>query len=294
MTASGTHSREKHQKGYALLLVLWSLALLSLLAAMLMSQNRLAVRMEANAWTALEAQQTAEAGFAIAALKLYEPETHRGGALYGAEFPFEFDGARGEIVIQDELGKLDINEASEDALRALLSAAGASPARAALLASRIVEWRGSASRRPGSVVREEYEAASLGYSPRGRAFQSVGELRLVLGMTDDLFDKAEGALTVFTHASSFDPNAASEILLRAAPGVSTATIDSIRKRRAEPVVSDTSADEGIPAQLRVSLEGRAFSISVQLVAKGRERSYQRVVRVNGGSVNPVWDLELSY
>jgi general secretion pathway protein K len=283
----------KHsERGYALILVLWSLMLLSLIAAMLISQNRISSRLEANAWRQLQAEVTADAATVRGILMLFDPQTHRAGGLYGAATPFQFEGAAVEIAIQDEFGKIDINAASIDLLRALLVAADYSPADADVTANRIVEWRDANSSRPMGAIEQEYRRAGLSYAPRGLPFQSKNELKLVLGMTDESFEKLGPAITVYSQSGAIDPSKAPEIVLRAAPSLSSADVNNILATRLEPAAEGNGAEpvNASGGVIRVPLNGRAFTISVSNQSRGNLYKVETIVRLTGDPNKLYWVL----
>lgn len=292
-TADHLKASKRSEHGYALILVLWSLTLLSLIAAMLISQNRIASRLEANAWHRLQAEVAADAATVRGVLMLYDPETHRAGALYGAAIPFQFEGADVEIAIQDEFGKIDLNAASGDLLRALLVAAAYSPAGADVTANRIVEWRNANGRRPKDVIEQEYRQAGLAYAPRGLPFQSKDELKLVLGVTSEGFEKLVPAITVFSQSGAIDPSKASEIVLRAAPSLSAAAVNNILTARLASASErdDAEASEASDGVIRVPLNGRAFAISVTFQTRGNLHKVETIVRLTGDPNKPYWVLE---
>ncbi len=265
---------------------------MSLIAAMLISQNRIASRLEANAWRLLQAEVTADAATVRGILKLFDPETHKASGLYGAAMPFQFDGVAVEIAIQDELGKIDINAASSNLLRALLVAADYSPADADVTANRIVEWRTANGRRPKGVIEQEYRQAGLAYAPRGLPFQSKDELKLVLGVTGESFEKLGPAITVYSQSGAIDPSKAPEIVLRAAPSLSTAAINNILAARLAPTSKgdDTEASEASDGVIRVPLNGRAFTISVTFQTRGNLHKLETIVRLTGDPNKPYWVL----
>lgn len=66
-------------------------------------------------------------------------------------------------------------------------------------ADRILDWRepGIGKRLNGAKA-EDYRAAGIVYGPRKAPFESVEEVKLVMGMTAQLFDALAPALTVYS------------------------------------------------------------------------------------------------
>jgi general secretion pathway protein K len=210
------------QSGYALLIVLWTIGFLALLGTRLVAASRSAVQLTDNLKQEAVLQAAADGAVARAMF-----------ALQTAHDPaFRPDGVErvvriGEtpvlLRISNEYDRVNLNTASLALLRALLIAVGLEPARADALTAAILDWRtaGPVARRGGAKA-PEYQTAGLGYAPPGAPFQSVDELRDVLGMTPALFARLEPHVTVLTDSdpdlSTRDPVVA--LALTDAAGVS--------------------------------------------------------------------------
>jgi general secretion pathway protein K len=211
----------RRQSGYALLIVLWTIGFLALLGTRLIVASRSAAQLADNLKQEAVLQAAADGAVARAMF-----------ALQAAHDPaFRSDGIERLVRIgqtpvllrvSNEYDRVNLNTASFALLRALLIVVG-EPARANALAASILDWRtaGVAARRGGAKA-PEYQAAGLGYAPPGAPFQSVDELRDVLGMTPALFARLEPHVTVLTDSdpdlSTRDPVVA--LALTEAAGVS--------------------------------------------------------------------------
>lgn len=209
------------QRGYALLIVLWSLALLALLGTQVLATSRqetqLARNLRDNA--VLEAAANGAVQRAIFA------------TLDSSAGHWRADGVTRALVIgripvavrvEDETGKVNPNYASTALLQALLSQVGADPATAGAIAVAITQWRDATSV-PGhpSPAVAQYAAAGRAYAPTGAPFASIDELAAVLGMSPTLLSRLRPHLTVFTDgnpAATQDPVVARSL---AAAGQST-------------------------------------------------------------------------
>ena len=209
-------SNDTPQRGFALLVALWTLALLALLGTQLVVTSRQDTQLARNMLdgTVLEAAANGAVQQAIF------------GVLDGSDRHWSADGgvqtvqigrAIVTVRVEDESDKVNPNTASPKLLEALLLQVGADPGAAASMAASIVEWRiASASRsgaRPNATV-ARYAAAGRDYAPSGAPFARPDELGGVLGMTPELLARLRPHLTVFTDG---DPNAATqdEIVARA-------------------------------------------------------------------------------
>jgi general secretion pathway protein K len=272
-------SRTALQSGYALIAVLWTAALLSLVAASMIAQSRSAFRIERNEWRRLERATIAEIAINRATLALLA----RGGGdpalLSGRPIIFEIAGRKVSAAIQDETGKADINEVDRRTLEALLRAAGAPAQRSSDLAAEIVRWR-----EPESGDADEGAAAR-----RFRRFQSIDELLLVPGIDDALFATLRKGVTVYSQTASITPEVAPEFVLRAFLPGETARVEAILAERS--LKADVAAAQaGVQTGDLPMLAGRAFMITVTMPDGDRRRVFETVIRIIGDRREPYWVL----
>ncbi len=219
------------ERGFALLIVLWTLSLLSLLIAQLTGSGGQAVRLAANlrAQAALQAAvdgAVQEAGYHLAAA----------GAAHwpadGAVRELRQDGAAIRLRITTEAGRVNPGIASLELLAALVHGCGVDLPQATAVASSIVAWRFPTAQ--GGYGAAEYRQAGRGYAPPGQPFESLDELGLVLGMTPELLRCLVPHLSLFRDNDP-DPNAADPLVLRAM----TETLG------APPALSGAAPDESL-------------------------------------------------
>jgi general secretion pathway protein K len=200
-----SNGKQSSKRGIALIAVLWALSVLSLLAALVLAAGNLAYRNERNAQAQIKAEAFAEAGIARAVLAIVDTRAETRWPTDGSPQEFTFEGVAVAVSIQDELGKIDLNAADTKLLSALFRSAGVSSAEAEALAARIAAWRTRFA--PGA---DDAEYGDAGYRPRHAPFQSVDELKLVAGMTPELFARVEPALTVHSRRPAVDTRVAPE------------------------------------------------------------------------------------
>jgi general secretion pathway protein K len=193
------------QAGFALLIVLWTLSLLSLLGTQLVAAGRSDTQLARNLLDGATLEAAAEGAVQQAIFRLLDRPERRWVAN-GTEHVIRVGQAVVAVRLEDEDGKVNPNIASEPLLQALLVQVGAEPAVAASLAAAIVDWR-SASRqpRPRGAKAPQYAAAGLDYGPPGSEFRSIDELGAVLGMTPAVLKRLRPHVTVFSEA---DPDGA--------------------------------------------------------------------------------------
>ena len=209
-------------RGFALLIVLWAVVLLTLLATQLTAAGRTELQLAANLRSAAAAETAADGAVYEAVYHLLDPADT--WAADGADRALRVPGARAVLRIEDEAGKINPNTAPPELLRALLRRLGADRRVSEGIAAAIVDWRfPNKQGQPGGAKEPQYRAAGRDYGPAGAPFRSVAELGAVLGVTPDLLAKLEPNISVLTDA---DPD------LLAAPPVVRQVIQDLRGARA--------------------------------------------------------------
>jgi general secretion pathway protein K len=265
-----------------LLYALWAVALLTVIATATLGSGAVSYRQTRNLAEAAQREALAEAAVNRAVLALMEPATERRWRVDGAQQAFSFAGAMITVAIQDELGRVDINNADTPLITAVLRASGLSAQAATEIADKILDWRdaGSGKRLHGAKA-PDYAAAGLAYGPRNGPFQSVEELKLVLGITPEIFRRVEPLVTVHSGKAMIDPQFAPEKLLAA---ISGANASAWGAQGASP---NSPNRPGIIGP-NISLDGRAFSIRVTLGKPDAIR--EAVVRLTTSPAKPYWLL----
>jgi general secretion pathway protein K len=187
----------RRERGFALLVVLWSLVLLGLLLTQVMSSGRTALALATNLRAASEERAAAdgaiqEATFHVLAdgVQYWAPNSVPHRIIVGG-FPVD-------VRIGTLDGKINPNLVSAPLLAGLMQAVGASPDQADSLANAIVAWRTPpSSANTKAALLAAYHQAGLVYGPPGRPFADLGELGAVIGMTPDLLAKLTPHLSLY-------------------------------------------------------------------------------------------------
>lgn len=190
------------QGGFALLLVLWTMVLLSLIGTRIASTGRTEAQLAANIRDAAVTEAAADGAVQDAAFRLLAAPPRPWPAA-GTDGGLTLPGVAVAIRVESEEGRVNPNLASPELLGALVRAAGSDTQAAAAVAAAIVEWRfpGGAA---GTGMRA-YRAAGLAYGPPGAPFRNLDELGAVRGMTPELLAALMPHLTLF---ATGDPDAA--------------------------------------------------------------------------------------
>jgi general secretion pathway protein K len=137
-----------------------------------------------------------------------------------------------EIAATDEAARVDLNAADQDLLAGLFSAAGGTSMSADAFAARVIDWRDQdEDEGVNGAEAGSYAEAELGYGPPNMPFQSVDELRFLLRLSARDFERVRPLVTVFTGQKKIDPLSASEMVLRAIPGVGRRELQRIQQAK---------------------------------------------------------------
>jgi general secretion pathway protein K len=205
------------QRGAALLLVMWLIALLAALVGGFAMAARIEHLQGQVLARGLVAQQAARAGVEYALVRLADPEPRRRWQPDGRDYRWRFGSAQVLVRVIDEGGKIDLNSAQPPLLSGLFRALGLERQQAERLAGAVVDWRDPdiLTQPSGGGEDRDYEAAGLPYGAKDAPFDTQAELQQVLGMTPQLYALAAPHLTVFSGRESPDPAFASAQVLTA-------------------------------------------------------------------------------
>ncbi|MGH8491456.1 MAG: general secretion pathway protein GspK, partial [Gammaproteobacteria bacterium] len=160
-------------QGFALVIVLWVVALLSIVAASLAFSMRTETTLAHDLVAQAQARALAEAGVYRGILELYNPDRLRRWRGDGSPHRIRLWGAPVTVSLQDEAGKIDLNSAQRDLLGTLLRASGIDDERRDALLDAIEDWRDADSlRRLNGAEDQEYEAAGRTYGAKDATFNT--------------------------------------------------------------------------------------------------------------------------
>jgi general secretion pathway protein K len=248
------------ERGFALLIVLWSTVLLTLLVMDITSNGRTETQLAGNLRTNAVLEAAAD------------------GAVYDAIFreiaspasppSMQYVTAAGvHVRVENDAGKVNPNTASTDLMQALLRRVGVGAQASASLAAVIADWRESAPRpRPLGAKAPQYRAAGKSYGPPEEPFESIGELSDVLGMTPQILARLAPHLTIYYVG---DP-----VLSLADPVVAAA-------------IRDAAGEQPVSANNTDTSNGRVLTITTTVRAPGGAQ-FQRnaIVETGAGGAAP--------
>ncbi|WP_428355572.1 general secretion pathway protein GspK [Methyloprofundus sp.] len=221
-------------KGFALIVVLWVVTLLTIMA----SSFALTIQREATITGGLkekaQAAALAEAGINFAILMLLNNDAEQRWKANSSLYEIEFSGKRIRILIADESGKVSMNKASKEQLKQLFDSLAVEDELADNLSDAILDWRDKNDlQRLNGAEKQDYEDADLKYSPRDGLFKSVEEVQMVMGMTAEIYSQIEGKISVYTQSKNINPATATREVLLTLPDANESLVDEYLLLRVE-------------------------------------------------------------
>jgi len=240
------------QRGIALLVVLWILAILTVIAFSFSVMTRGETYGLLAFKEGMEKKFLAEAGMNRGILEIIYRSVHQNQSvtLTGKELwrlngtPYDVQVGDGgyQVQIMDETGKISLNgltDSSGIVLKNLLINQGALPENADIIVDSILDWKdGDDLHRLNGAESNYYMSLPNPYKARNANFETPEELILVRGMTPEILygkDQKKGIinfLSVHSMTNQISMNAAPKEVLSAFPGVNASMADRLVEFRA--------------------------------------------------------------
>jgi general secretion pathway protein K len=214
-------SGRARQRGFALVIVLWSLGLLALLVSGLIAAGRTGIGLAQDMRGSAAAEAAADGAVQRAVFEL------RGGirAADGVAWRVRIGGAIVAVTIDDQGDRINPNFSAPPLMASLLEAAGLKPADALDLARRIVDWRTATQWAiEGGLKADRYREAGLPYAPPGRPFLSLNEIGLVRGVSADLLERLRPYVSVYQSGDPQKPAGAGREAVQTAEMINHASV----------------------------------------------------------------------
>ncbi len=253
----------RKQRGIALVIVLWMLALLTIMATGYSRMMRTETMLTANLVHSSQAASLAEAGINVAIVELLKPAQEQGWKTDGTSYEYELNNNLITVKIRAENGKIDLNTARTELLYGLLESVNETEEDLLPLLQALLDWRDKNDQvRNHGAEDEYYRNAGLGYGAKDGPFNSLDELLLVKGFTSELYRKIRPALTIYSHQAGIYPQSAPREALLAIPYISTTEVDSYLELRETSIVSDRLMSlPGVDSKYIARGKGTVFSIT---------------------------------
>jgi general secretion pathway protein K len=293
MSGLGPRARER---GIALVGVLWMLALLGVIATGFAATTRTEGLIAHNHVEAARARAVAEEVLHWAVFEWLASPIEERRRADGRRYDLQVgeDEVRAMLSVEDEGAKVDLNAAPAALLEGLLRVLGVEEPERLALVDAIQDWRDPDDlRRPFGAEAAEYRAAGFGYGPRNDHFESIDELRLVFGMTPELYERMRPLVTVHSRRAQVNVDTASVEVLRAIPGLSEEqALEWVQTRAAAEAPLGTREARRVAGAYAARGTGGVYTFSVQAVLpSGAAQGLRATLRLDGLDGYTVLDWE---
>ena len=199
---SGWRTCIQSERGVALFLVLWALVLLSVIVGEFCFATRSEVKTTFNFKQETQAYYYARAGIQAAIYELLkqdqtpkkleedqnEDEETIHWNLTGGPTTVPFEGGAFTVVVENECGKVNINQAEETLLRAMVNGFNLSDDEKDGIVDSIIDWRDKDDfHRINGAESDYYQSLEKPYSAKNANFDFVSELLNVKGITPEIY-----------------------------------------------------------------------------------------------------------
>lgn len=276
--------RPAQDEGVAILAALWVAAVAAVIGISVAQITRAEAELVRDQVAVAQLRAATDAAVNVTILAMLGPAPSQ-PPVTGIPFTVTVAGHAVQVTVLDEAGRVDLNRANAATLRLLLVAAGAGEAEADGLVQRILRQRTP----PPAGTTGGTSRSGIGYDPRAIPFQTVGDLKWVAGMREDLYERVAPMLTVYSQAANVDPTFATDAVLEAFSGVSQVARRALDERRA------AARDGRPPPDSPVVALGHAFTIAAEARddRTGAVARSTAVVRLTGERQSPLlvyrWD-----
>lgn len=238
------------RRGSVLVISMWALCLLSVFAASLAIATKQRIILVKRLIERETLHYIAEAGVKQAILEITKDASKDYDALTDIWANNKIDGQMGQgkfqVSIIDEERKLNINRADQTILRELFRGFGMDEMETQNLAASIIDWRDEDSELSmplGSAESQYYEYLSEPYEAKDGDFETLQEVLLVKGVTEEVFEKIKDSITIYGDGRININTASFEVL--ASLGMSDGLVSKIMRFRYGPDGSVGGGDDNI-------------------------------------------------
>ena len=245
------------EAGYAMVAAVVAMAVLALMSLTLIDTTRgVTLGVAADAEHARLAA-AADAGLAIAVRRLAEADRARRWTIDGRPRRAVFAGTDLAITVEDERGKIPINQLTDEQVRAMFEALGARGDTLAVRTDALLDWLDDDDEARDNGAEATWYA-TRGQRPRNGALHSLDELALIRGMSPEIVARLRSVATVYRNErDGFDNRYAVPLALSVMDGTgldSPAVIDRERELAGQRPAIELAENE--------SLVGRPLTVRV--------------------------------
>lgn len=267
-----THRRR--QRGVALITVLLVVAVVSVIASAMIARQQVSIRSSANQLHARQAWHYALGGEALAKAILSrdaaESTLDHPGEAWAQPLPaYPIEHGEIRVRIEDLSGRFNVNSLNQGdgkeavrQFRRLLQRLGIRNT----YTSQLVDWLDMDQEPTGDRGAEDgaYQRLKTPYRTAGRALQDVSELRLLLGMTDEDYQRLLPYVVALPENAPLNVNSLSApVLASLGRGLAVAVAETALRERPEEGFTDLASFLTQPALADIQLQGTELAVGSQ-------------------------------
>jgi general secretion pathway protein K len=287
----------RSQRGIALVLVLWVVSLLSVMALSVAASVRTGMLLARNALDALRDRALVGAAEQFASIQLVSgllaqprPPEEEGLPIV---LDWRFEERPIQIQIRSEAERLDLNQAGPEDMHLALDELGIDPALRDRLVDTIQDWRDpDAFRGLHGAEDGDYTAAGMPYGSKDQPFETVDELKGLLGFPRELWSQLRDTFTVGDGRinpppQAYDEAGSGQVGLPAMPQGTGRGAERPGRARRPPVTPQRRANR--------SAHGSLYRLQIAYGGEGgAQRGAEGLVSLGGGSGLPFQVLWTRY
>jgi general secretion pathway protein K len=225
---TGVRDRES---GVAIVLVLWMIALLTVLAVAFARDAGVQAKIVRNQYNTARARALADTGVSLAILNILDPAPGDQWRLDGSARELTYGDGQIRLSLQSEDGKIDLNHASDQVLGNLFRTVGLDTGQADNFAGAVASWKRTRMNIwNGAGDRGAFAPTASAAGP----FLALEEFGEVDGVTPEIYRLVSPFLTVFSGTDRIDPLVAPRQVLLSLPGVDPGEVDAYVSARTQP------------------------------------------------------------
>lgn len=260
------------EEGYALVAAVASIGVFAAMALTILSAAQMGVEDAGAEQAQLQAGASADAGVAMALSRLLSSDITQRWTIDGRERRLRYGDAEIRVRIEDERGKVPINQLDEKLATRLLEEVGLRGDRLLIARDSLLDWTDEDDlTRPFGAEAPYYEAA--GIRPANGFLGSIEELRSIRGFDAATVERIRPIATTYMAPGSFDPKFADprvlQIMAEAGGAGEVQAIERARERAGQQTaIAFTDA---------AGLTGRPITILVTATLPDNARATRRTL-----------------
>ncbi|MET0049125.1 MAG: hypothetical protein ABW066_15195 [Sedimenticola sp.] len=231
------------QQGFAIVLVIWALLLLTTIAASFAYSVRVETMGGIGLTDRVNAEAIANAALHRTVFGLLVKDRKQAWVADGRVYEIPWPDTKVSVRIRSESGKVDLNYAPRELLEGLFETLLEDYDTTALAAA-VIDWRDKDTRPlPEGAEVEEYLRAGRRHGPPNSHFTTLSELAQVMGFDGTSMEILRPHITIHSRRAKLDATVASPLVLAVIPGIDRATAEEFVETRRQRL------DAGLPIDL---------------------------------------------